>query len=277
MKTLIQDFWKLHGGQLVRIAFILVMLNIVIIIIDNLKKHSKLKQTVARTFLFTLLKSLIIVIGIFQIGNQFESFQAISKAIILSSSLLIAVIGFAFQKSLEDLIAGMMISMFHPFEIGDRINLPEKDMSGYIENITIRHTVMRTFKNARLIIPNSIMNKEVLENANIVDKTSSGFVDFMISYDSDIEKAKRIIATAINKHKGVLDRRTEEEKKNRIPQTTVYVNLLTENAVNLRASIWTKTIDTNFDICSEVRQEVLKEFKKQGIEPPKTLIKTKTN
>lgn len=277
MKTLIQDFWKLHGGQLVRIAFILVMLNIVIIIIDNLKKHSKLKQTVARTFLFTLLKSIIIVIGIFQIGNQFESFQAISKAIILSSSLLIAVIGFAFQKSLEDLIAGMMISMFHPFEIGDRINLPEKDMSGYIENITIRHTVMRTFKNARLIIPNSIMNKEVLENANIVDKTSSGFVDFMISYDSDIEKAKRIIATAINKHKGALDRRTEEEKKNKIPQTTVYINLLTENSVNLRASIWTKTIDTNFDICSEVRQEVLKEFKKQGIEPPKTLINTKTN
>ena len=70
---------------------------------------------------------------------QFEAFQKFSETLLMSSSLLVVVLGFAFQTSLEDFIAGILISIFKPFNIDDRITLTGMNVSGYIENITINN------------------------------------------------------------------------------------------------------------------------------------------
>lgn len=265
MAALLNRFWVEHGRQIGNIIFIIVVITIVINIVERIKQKKRATQTLSQTFMFTIIKGIFIVIGIFQVGNQFENFKNISQAIILSSSLLIAVLGFAFQRSLEDLIAGMMITIFHPFEIGERVKLMEIDITGYIEDITIRHTVLRTFQNSRLIIPNSVMNKEIIENAHMVDKKSSGFIDFQIDYKSDIKRATEIITQAIINNPRVIDMRTPIAKEQNEPQVTVYMNRTNGSIVNLRASVWTETVDENFDACSEVRTEVVEKFKEEGI------------
>lgn len=229
------------------------------------KKHKR----ISLMYLSTTLQTVITIVFLFQFLNQFEAFKSISRTILLSSSLLVAVIGFAFQRSLEDIVAGLMISIYRPFEVGDRINIPEKEISGYIENITTRHTVIRTFQNSRLIIPNSVMNREILENANVVNQISSGFVDFQISRRADVELAEKIIEDAVKNHKESINPDDLSAK----PSPSVYINNIDKDYINLRISVWTKTIEENFSACSDIRKIVLKEFNKNNIDPPEYIIR----
>lgn len=229
-------------------------------------KFFKDKKQIHLKFFKNFFQAAIIIIGLYNLGMHFESFKTFSESLLTSSSLLVVVLGFAFQTSLEDFIAGILISIFKPFNIDDRITLQGLNISGYIENITIRHTIVRTFTNNRLIIPNSIMNKEVIENTHIVDPESSNFMDVMITYDSDVNLAKEIMANVICSHPSVIDTRTEEQKQKNIPQIKVFVRDLADSGICLRANVTTRDIDDNFSACSDIREALLKEFNNNEIE-----------
>lgn len=230
---------------------------------------TKKKQKIALYFLKGTCQAVISFVFLFIFLSQFDFFEKISKTLVLSSSLLVAVVGFACQKSLEDVVAGLMISIYKPFEVGDRINIPEKSISGYIEAISVRHTVVRTFTNSRLIIPNSVMNKEILENADMVDRRSSGYIDFSIDRMADIEKAEAIIRDEIAKNPYSFFESIED--------IGVYLNSIDRDFINLRASVWTATVDDNFTACSDIRKAVIARFKKENIFSPKTIISLDKN
>lgn len=214
-------------------------------------KFLKEKKQIHLKFLKNFLQASIIIFSLYQIGIKFSAFEEFSKSLLASSSLLVVVLGFAFQTSLEDFIAGILISIFKPFNIDDRITLVGLEISGYVESITIRHTIIRTFKNNRLMIPNSIINKEIIENTNVINQISAGFLDVVISYDSNVEKAKEIIKKIIIENKLTIDKNVE-----------VFVRDITGNGVSLRANVTTENIDINFTACSQIRENILKEFKK---------------
>ena len=64
---------------------------------------------------------------------------------------------------IADIIAGIMISFSKPFNIGERITLKNNNIVGIVEDITLRHTVIKCFNGVRTIIPNSIINKELIQ------------------------------------------------------------------------------------------------------------------
>ena len=133
----------------------------------------------------------------------------------------------------------------------DRILLVNLNISGYVESITIRHTIIKTFQNNRLMIPNSIINKEIIENGNVINQISAGFMDINISYNSNVDKAKRIIKKAIIDNQYTIKDNVE-----------VFVRDISNNCVSLRANVTTENIDINFKACSQIREKILKEFKK---------------
>ena len=234
-------------------------------ITDYIFKKFRKTGKISYNFLNTLIKGFIILVMIFKIGNLSQTFQSMAGSILMSSSLIVAVLAFAFQKSLEDLIAGFMISVFRPFEVGDRINFVNMKIVGYIEDISLRHTTIRTFTNSRLIVPNSVMNKEVLENSHIVDPISGGFLDITIAYTADIDRAMEIMVECVESDKDVLDIRPINERVGR-HFTTVFINELSEYGVNLRVTIWTANVDLNFETVSRLRKEIVKRFVAEGIE-----------
>ena len=95
-------------------------------------------------FFENLIKFVVVLFCIMKIGNQNQEFHEFSTTILTSSSLLVVVIGFAFQEGLSNIIHGIIISICHPFNIGDRVSLTVdgKNITGYIENITLHHTVV---------------------------------------------------------------------------------------------------------------------------------------
>lgn len=234
-------------------------------ITDYIFKKFRKTGKISYNFLNTLIKGFIILVMIFKIGNLSQTFQSMAGSILMSSSLIVAVLAFAFQKSLEDLIAGFMISVFRPFEVGDRINFVNMQIVGYIEDISLRHTTIRTFTNSRLIVPNSVMNKEVLENSHIIDPVSGGFLDITIAYTADIDRAMEIIVECVESDKDVLDIRPIDEREGS-HFTTVFINELSEYGVNLRVTIWTANVDLNFETVSRLRKEIVKRFVAEGIE-----------
>ena len=247
------------------IALTLLIGLLAIKITDYIFKKFRKTGKIAYNFLNTLIKGFIILVMIFKIGNLSQTFQSMAGSILMSSSLIVAVLAFAFQKSLEDLIAGFMISVFRPFEVGDRINFVNMKIVGYIEDISLRHTTIRTFTNSRLIVPNSVMNKEVLENSHIVDPISGGFLDITIAYTADIDRAMEIIVECVESDKDVLDIRPIGKRVGS-HFTTVFINELSEYGVNLRVTIWTANVDLNFETVSRLRKEIVKRFVAEGIE-----------
>lgn len=247
------------------IALTLLIGLIAIKIVDYIFKKFRKTGKIAYNFLNTLIKGFIVLVMIFKIGNLSQTFQSMAGSILMSSSLIVAVLAFAFQKSLEDLIAGFMISVFRPFEVGDRINFVNMKIVGYIEDISLRHTTIRTFTNSRLIVPNSVMNKEVLENSHIIDPVSGGFLDITIAYTADIDMAMEIIVECVESDENVLDIRPIKERVGS-HFTTVFINELSEYGVNLRVTIWTSNVDVNFETVSRLRKEIVKRFVAEGIE-----------
>ena len=118
------------------------------------------------------------------------------------------------------------------------------------------------------MIPNSVINKEIIENTHIVDTTSSGFMDVTITYKSDLKKAKRLMSQIIAEDPDVIDERTQEEREKGIPQVQVFVRELGENGIALRASVITKDIDINFQACSNIREKIVEILKKKGLSLP---------
>ncbi|NLV52295.1 MAG: mechanosensitive ion channel family protein [Bacteroidales bacterium] len=97
------------------------------------------------------------------------------------------------------------------------------------------------------------MNKEKIENSHIIDAVSGNFVDIEVEYDTDLEKAKRIITEVILSHPNVIDMRSEEDKKNKVPQVNIFLKEFTTNGICLRTTVWTDNIDSNFQTCSDIR------------------------
>ena len=68
-----------------------------------------------------------------------------------------------------------------------------------VEDITLRHTVIRTVDNKRVIIPNGRMDEITIENYNHTDNEVCRFVEYPIAYTADVDKAMNILKEEINK------------------------------------------------------------------------------
>ena len=168
------------------------------------------------------------------------------------------IIGFAAQRALSNVFSGISIAIFRPFRVGDVVEMENE--YGTIEDITLRHTVIRTWQNKRLIIPNSRTSEETIINWTIGDLTVLWKVDFGISYDSDIDLARSIILDEINKHPDVMHEEDKEAK--------VRVTELGDFAVNLRALFWVPDRPTAWGTGAEIRESVKKRFDREGVEIP---------
>lgn len=208
-------------------------------------------------FLKGMMKALILILGISVLGRQFETTKEIASILLQNTAFLVAVVGFAAQQTLNDILSGLMLSWYKPFDIGSRIHLVSQNISGIVENITLRHTVIRCFDNNRIIIPNSIINKEILKNSDYEDSVIGNFLEITVSAASDVHKGIEVLKEIIETHPLVLTNETYNPG--------ILVKDLTKDGYVLKATVWTKTVDDNFAASSDIRIAIHEQFKKEGI------------
>lgn len=243
----------------------------IIIIIGLTLVFGKLNQYLFKSILkrrnqihFKFLRSIITVViygaGIYMVFSQFDITEKVTNSIVTSSSIIVAVAIFAAQESLNDILSGIMLSWSKPFEIGERVQIVGLNITGIVEDITVRHTVIRTFNHARVIVPNSVLNKQVIEDNSNEDSRAGNFLDVTINYESDLDKAIGILEELVSSHPLVLITKETPVK--------VVVRDLSDNGIALRVQVWTKDVGDNFQACSDLRKEVLKQFKENDIVIP---------
>ena len=255
-----------HNGYLSVALGIMAILLVTFITTKILRKTLRTlgKNTIYQKFIKNVLSVVIWIIGIGFSLSLIPHFSDIATALITGSGIAALTIGLAAQESLGNAFNGLFISVSKPFEVGDRIHLINANITGFVEDITVRHTVIRTFMNSRIIIPNSVMSKELIENSNFFNPQASSFIDVTVTYSSDINQACEIIAQIIGDHPEFVDTRTPE-KKETTPKVPVFIRSLGLYGVELRASMWTACVDVNFASCSDVRKAILCEFEKASI------------
>jgi len=195
------------------------------------------------------------------------SLRALASSLLAGAGILAVAIGFASQHALSNVISGFFIIIFKPFRINDRLYIRD-NLAGVVEDITLRHTIIRNFENRRIIIPNAVISNEVIINADFGGDRICKWIDIGISYDSDIDLAKKIMQEEVQQHSLNLDIRTKEEIENGEPEVTVRVLSLGEYSVNLRAWAWAKDNSDGFILSCDLYESIKKRFDKESIEIP---------
>ena len=220
---------------------------------------------------------IIVTCGLIAIFFATPSLKDFGKALFAGAGIIAAIIGFASQKAFSNIISGIFILMFRPFRVKDVIEVGALN-KGVVEEITLRHTIIRNYENRRIIIPNSIISEETIINSNIIEEKIKKFVEFDISYESDVDMAKQIIIEEAGLHPLLLDNRSDEDKSENKPIVNVRVVRLGEYSVTLRAYVWAKNNDDAFAINCDMNESVKKRFTKVGIEipyPHRTIVNKK--
>ncbi len=193
--------------------------------------------------------------------------KSLGTALFAGAGFLVVIVGIASQKAFGNIISGIFILLFKPFKISDIIEFKD-GQKGIVEEITLRHTLIKNYENRRIIIPNSVISEETIINSTIQDERIRKHIEFSISYDSDIDKAMEIINDEVIKHPYYIDNRSEEEKKSNAASVVIRVVAMTDFSVNLKAFVWTKGNDEAFVIKCDLLKSVKQRFDKEGIEIP---------
>lgn len=275
------NYFNLYSGDalyyLVSIVIVIVFLLIIQTIINRLFRRAKqvMQQRghdlSSLNFVRYTILAILYFFCITAVADQIPaltSLGALAKSLLAGSGILAVVIGIAGQEAAGNLISGIMILIFKPFKIGDIIRYLDKDVSGVVEEITLRHTVIRTFENKRLIVPNGIINSQVVENANYGDEKICVYLDVGISYESDIGKAMAIVGQVIRKNPGFLDNRTPGEIEAGAPEVLVRVTSFADSSIQLRGFAWAASPSEAYRMKSDMLLAVKREFDAAGIEIP---------
>jgi len=218
-------------------------------------------------FFRNALRVLIYLVGFSLAFFAVPNFKTLAQSILAGAGIAAIAVGFASQAALSNIVAGIFIVLFKPFRVKDRVKIRE-NLTGIVENITLRHTIIRDYQQRRVIIPNSIISEEIIVNSDLVESKICEWVDISISYDSDIDLAKQIISEEISIHPHVLDNRDEEQLAAGDPKVRVRLIRLGDFSVDLRAYAWVQNNADGFELRCDSFESIKKRFDRSGIEIP---------
>ena len=194
-----------------------------------------------------LLKILLLITVASMLGIEATSFIAILGAMGLA-------VGLALQGSLANFAGGVLILLFKPFKVGDVIDA--QGFIGKVDAIHVLNTVMKTFDNKTIFIPNGALANGSITNFTTED-TRRVDMTFGIGYGDDIKQAKSVLNKLIQEDQRIL----------KDPEPVVVVSELGESSVNFTVRVWSAAADY-WGIYFDMQEKVKLAFDQSGISIP---------
>lgn len=214
------------------------------------QKSEKLDETLTTIFAKTA-KVVVMVVVIIAVLQQFGVQTASLLAVVGAAGLAI---GLAWQGTLSDIAAGIMILIMRPFKIGDAVEVA--GTSGVIDEIGLVLTKMHTFDNIAMYIPNSdIWGTKIMNYA----KNDTRRVDmvFGFGYDDDMDKAMRIAREVLEADERVLQD----------PEPQIAVSELADSSVNIIVRPWTMK-ENYWNLKFDVTKRIKERYDEEGLNIP---------
>jgi small-conductance mechanosensitive channel len=160
----------------------------------------------------------IVVISLLSALLVIPQVRGVAGGLLASSAVVTLILGFAAQRPLGNVAAGLLIAFTQPIRIGDVVTIEGDE--GTIEEIELTHTIVRAPDNTRVIVPNERLVSDTIRNATIVSRETLAQITVQVPLDTDLQGVLDVIRSA-----GIGDREPE-----------VLVSALAENAtITVRA------------------------------------------
>ena len=259
------DFLTSIPGIILVVVTAFIVLIVMHFVYRNFVKTS---DKIHRRFIAKLINLIVVLVILSSIWGYFDPNMNIQSILLKGSALIVAILGFAAQPAISDLICGFLISINKPFEIGDYI-IPEGMDPGVVEDITLRHTVLRIYDNLRVIVPNSVLNSKTVTNASYRSGRKGVHLTFSVSYDTDVPYAMDTIRDCVADSPYTLGIETNGITEDSGP---VYFMKFGDSALILETTIWMDRNANGFIATTDVNNRVVKAFRERGIEIPYNFV-----
>ncbi len=212
------------------------------------KNPDKSLNSFIKSLVGILLKTMLILSVLTMLGVEMTSFIAILGAAGLA-------VGLALSGTLQNFAGGVMILIFKPFKVEDVIEA--QGYLGVVNEIQIFNTILKTFDNKTVIIPNGGLSTSSLTNYSSESVRRVDFT-FGIAYGDSYDKAKEVLLRLINEDKRVLNEPAEP---------FIALSELADSSVNIVVRVWAKGEDY-WGVYFDLNEKVYKVFGEEGLSIP---------
>ena len=233
-------------AALARLAFVLAIVNLVVAVVVNPWRDDRpsdrvpaIVQDVTMLGLFTAIATVLM-----------------HEQLLTTSAVGAVVVGFALQDTLGNLFAGLAIQIEKPFKVGQWVRVGERE--GLVQEVTWRATKLRTKAGQFLIVPNSVIAKELLLNFSEPTEPTRIEVDVGASYLVPPNDVKRAIHEAIDNAPLAMTS----------PAPQVAISAFGDSAINYTALFWVEDYNTDRTARDQVRTNIWYTFRRHNIEIP---------
>jgi len=215
-------------------------------------------------FLGNALSAIIYSVGIIFAIREYPPLRAFAGSLLTGAGIFAAIIGLASQQAFSNIVSGIFLVIFKPFRVNDRLKIRDTYI-GIVEDITLRHTVLRDLENKRIIVPNSVMSNEILINSDVIEQPVVKFVDVRIAHDANLDRAKEIICNLIMNHPKFYER--PENIHHDVDKKSGVVKLveMNDSGLLLRAYVWARNPSEGFDMYCDLLEQIKKQFDAEKI------------
>ena len=234
-------------------------------LLTRLLKHStsaegkpgcKIDQTMLR-YVIHMKTIIVFVVAALVYASIIPHLRALFGTLVASAGVSALVLGFAAKSTLANLISGMAMAVYRPFRIGDKVTIEGE--YGEIEDITLRHTILRTWDHKRLVIPNEKLDNMSVINYTIVDRRMLCPTEIRVSYDTDLDLAQRVFLEEATR----CPHRDPEKEE---PWTRVVGH--EDSGVLIRVYMWVPDVDADRQGRFWLLEHIKKACSREGVEIP---------
>ena len=185
-----------HFWQRVLIAVgVIVAASVVAKLIDwRISRHDLAPGVVTRyRVLRRTLFASIVFVGVLSALLVIPGIRAVAGGVLASSAVIGLVIGFASQRTIGNVVAGILIAFTQPLRLGDRVTV--EGTEGIVEEIGLTYTWIRTPDNDRLVVPNEKLASETIRNSTIRSDEKVAEVTIQVPASGDLRGVLNSLST----------------------------------------------------------------------------------
>ena len=167
-------------------------------------------------------------------------------------------IGFGLQNIVNNFVSGLILLFERPVKKGNWIVVGGTE--GYVKRIGVRSTVVQTFDDADVIVPNSELISNQVTNWMLDERSGRVRINIGVGYGSDMDLVKRLLIKAAGAH--------PEIKKDRKSPIKVWFMEFADSSLNFQLNFYIKNISERFSVRSDIMLKIDRLFRENGIEMP---------
>lgn len=176
--------------------------------------------------------------------------------VFVTSGVVSIVLGLALQDLLSNLMAGLVMSVERPFQIGDWIRIGS--IEGQVVEQTWRTTLVCTREHDHVLVPNNLAAREIVSNYDKPTPEHLVRIPVGVAYETPCGVAIEALLDAAARAEGIL----------RAPAPVVHLKDFQDSAILYELRIWIDNYGSLLAIESEVRKQIWYAFKRHGVSIP---------